>query len=83
MFKDRRAHDAGERDGERRIPVLLIGAGDSAELFIRAINRAKQSAWHAVGLIDEKGGRVGRNIHGVQVLGGIDEIPAIADHLGR
>ena len=43
LFKDRRAHDAGERDGERRIPVLLIGAGDSAELFIRAINRPKQS----------------------------------------
>lgn len=82
LFKDRRAHDAGERDGERRIPVLLIGAGDSAELFIRAINRAKQSAWHAVGLIDEKGGRVGRNIHGVQVLGGIDDIPAIAERLG-
>ena len=83
LFKDRRAHDAGERDGERRIPVLLVGAGDSAELFIRAINRAKQSAWHAVGLIDEKGGRVGRNIHGVQVLGGIDDIPAIAERMGR
>ena len=83
LFKDRRAHDAGVRDGERRIPVLLIGAGDSAELFIRAINRAKQSAWHAVGLIDEKGGRVGRNIHGVHVLGGIDDIPAIVNRMGR
>ena len=83
LFKDRRAHDAGERDGERRIPVLLIGAGDSAELFIRAINRAKQSAWHAVGLIDEKGGRVGRNIHGVRVLGRIDDIPAISERMGR
>jgi FlaA1/EpsC-like NDP-sugar epimerase len=81
LFKDRRAHDAGERDGERRIPVLLIGAGDSAELFIRAINRAKQSAWHAVGLIDEKGGRVGRNIHGVHVLGGIDDIPVIIERM--
>ena len=28
LFKDRRAHDAGKRDGERRTPVLLIGAGD-------------------------------------------------------
>ena len=82
LFKDRRAHDAAERDGERRIPVLLIGAGDSAELFIRAINRAKLSAWHAIGLIDEKGGRVGRNIHGVHVLGGIDDIPAIVERMG-
>tara|TARA_B100000700_G_scaffold329963_2_gene453894 strand:- start:3657 stop:5504 length:1848 start_codon:yes stop_codon:yes gene_type:complete len=83
LFKDRRAHDAAERDIERRIPVLLIGAGDAAELFIRAINRARQSAWHAVGLIDEKGGRVGRNIHGVHVLGKVDDIPSIVDRLGR
>ncbi|CAN0570948.1 unnamed protein product, partial [Laminaria digitata] len=40
-------------------------------------NRARQSAWHAVGLDDEKGSRIGRNIHGVQVLGDIDDIPAI------
>ena len=83
LFKDRRANDATDRDGERRIPVLLIGAGDSAELFIRAINRARQSAWHAVGLVDEKGRRIGRNIHGVQVLGGIDDIPAIVSKMDR
>ncbi len=86
LFKDRRANEAAERDSERRIPVLLIGAGDSAELFIRAINRARQSAWHAVGLIDEKGRRVGHNIHGVQVLGDISDIASIMsqmDHEGR
>ena len=27
-----------------------------ADLFIRAMNRGKQSAWLAAGLIDEKGG---------------------------
>ena len=86
LFKDRRANEAAESDSERRIPVLLIGAGDSAELFIRAINRARQSAWHAVGLIDEKGRRVGHNIHGVQVLGDIGDIASIMsqmDHEGR
>lgn len=83
LFKDRRANDAAERDGERRIPVLLIGAGDSAELFIRAINRARQSAWHAVGLIDEKGRRVGHNIHGVQVLGDIGDIASIVSRMDR
>lgn len=81
LLKDRRANDSADRDGERRIPVLLVGAGDSAELFIRAINRARQSVWHAVGLVDEKGSRVGRDIHGVRVLGGIDDIPAIVNRL--
>ena len=83
LFKDRRAHDMGKRDGERRIPVLLIGAGDSADLFIRAMNRGKQSAWLAAGLIDEKGGRIGRNIHGVKILGKIDDIPAIVERMDR
>ena len=83
LLKDRRAHDAGKRNGERRIPVLLIGAGDPAELFIRAMNRAKQSAWHVAGLVDEKGSRIGRNIHGVQILGKIDDIPAIIKRMGR
>lgn len=83
LFKDRRANDAADRDGERRIPVLLIGAGDSAELFIRAINRARQSAWQAVGLIDEKGRRVGHNIHGIQVLGDIGDIASIVSRMDR
>lgn len=81
LFKDRRANDAVARDAERRIPVLLVGAGDAAELFIRAINRARQSAYHAVGIVDEKGRRVGRDIHGVPVLGDIDEIPEIIERL--
>ena len=83
LLKDRRTQHAAKRDGERRIPVLLIGAGDSAELFIRAMNRGKQSAWHAAGLVDEKGARIGRNIHGVQVLGKIDDIPAIIEKMDR
>ena len=83
LFKDRRANDSAEREGEHRIPVLLIGAGDSAELFIRAINRARKSAWHAVGLVDEKDSRVGRDIHGVPVLGTVKDIPAIVERMGR
>ncbi len=81
LFKDRRANMAIERNGQRRIPVLLVGAGDAAELFVRAVNRARQSAFHAVGIVDEKGKRIGRNIHGVHVLGTIDDIPAIVDRL--
>jgi FlaA1/EpsC-like NDP-sugar epimerase len=83
MFKDRRASDALDRDGARRIPVLLVGAGDAAEIFVRAINRTRQSAYQAVGMVDEKGSRVGRNIHGIEVLGTVDDIPEIVERLGR
>jgi FlaA1/EpsC-like NDP-sugar epimerase len=83
MFKDRRDSDAKDRDGARRIPVLLVGAGDAAEIFVRAINRTRQSAYQAVGMVDEKGSRVGRSIHGIQVLGTVDDIPEIVERLGR
>ena len=67
--------------GARRVPVLLVGAGDAAELFIRAVNLAPGSNYRVVGIVDEKGTRVGRNIHGVGVLGGLDDIPRVIDRL--
>jgi FlaA1/EpsC-like NDP-sugar epimerase len=83
QFKDRRiGRDHGD-GARRRVPVLLVGAGDSAELFIRGLNRNAEAAYQVVGLVDEKGGRVGRNIHGVHVLGDIEQIPAVVERLGR
>ena len=83
LIKDRRVRNSLDRDQEKRIPVLLVGAGNSAELFIRAINRGRDSAWYAVGLVDDKGSRVGRNIHGINVLGKIGEIPEIVARLAK
>ena len=81
MFKDRRAERSAET--HRRVPVLLVGAGDGAEQFIRAINHNRDSAYQAVGLVDEKGSRVGRNIHGVHVLGNLDAVPVVMERLAR
>ena len=83
LFKDRRTGRVRERGVGRRVPVLLVGAGDAAELFIRGINRNRASAYEAVGLVDEKGTRVGRNIHGVHVLGDVASIPAVMERLRR
>lgn len=83
IFKDRRVDSALERGTARRVPVLLVGAGDAADLFIRAINHSTSSAYEAVGLVDEKGTRIGRNIHGVRVLGDLTGIPVILERLRR
>jgi len=83
LFKDRRAERSIARESTPRVPVLLVGAGDAAELFIRATNRNAVSAYQAVGLVDEKGSRIGRNIHGVHVLGDLASIPFIVERLGR
>jgi len=72
-----------ERDGHRRVPVLLVGAGDEAELFIRAMDHPRTANYRVVGILDEKGRRVGRDIHGVNVLGGIDGLEAAVEGLAR
>lgn len=80
MFKDHRQATKVARDA--RIPVLLVGAGDEAELFIRA-TRAPDAEYRAVGVISERGARVGRHIHGIDVLGSFDELSAVVNALAR
>jgi len=71
IFKDQRLEHVLRRSDHRRVPVLLIGADDAAELFIRQQNRDQNAPYRVIGAIDEKGGRVGRTIHGVPVMGNL------------
>ncbi|MBT3172892.1 MAG: polysaccharide biosynthesis protein, partial [Rhodospirillaceae bacterium] len=54
---------------EHRIPVLLLGAGDDAELFMRASLSGSAANYRVVGLIDDEEGKIGSHIHGVRVYG--------------
>ncbi len=83
LFRDRRIDWTLEKRDEPRVPVLLIGAGDGAEAFIRAMSRRHNAAYRVVGVIDEKGSRVGRNIHNVPVLGSLHELESVIDQLKR
>jgi O-antigen biosynthesis protein WbqV len=80
MFKDRRIELKFEREDRQRVPVLLVGAGDAAELFLRDVARG-ESNYRVLGMIATTSSRVGRNIHGVDILGLIDEIPAVVERL--
>jgi FlaA1/EpsC-like NDP-sugar epimerase len=83
FFKDRQTGRPVGAEGGRRVPVMLIGAGDATEMFIRALARNPRAAYEVVGIIGEKPGRVGRNIHGVHVLGTIESLHQIVDRLER
>jgi len=83
VFKDRRLGTLLARDGSRRIPVLLLGAGDGAELFIRGVDRAPNANYAAVGIVSDSSGRVGRHIHGVPVLGVLDDLDAVVSKLSK
>ena len=81
LFKDRRFDFAIEPASKGGIPVLLVGAGDGAETFIRDIARQRGSAYRIAGVLDEKGHRVGRYIHNVSVLGTPENLPAVLRRL--
>ncbi len=79
IVKDRRVELAFDSSG--RVPVLLAGAGDGAELFLRALARSGTASYRAVGIVAERADRVGQRIHGVEVLGTFDQLQAVATSL--
>ena len=81
LSRERRLSVLWERSGAGRVNVLLVGAGDEADIFMRATSANPQSAYHVVGIIGENAKRVGRSIHGVDVVGTVDELPAIVAKL--
>ena len=83
LLKDRRLDLTLAKAGHRRVPVLLVGAGDGAEMFIRAMQYEPQAHYQVVGIVDEKGTRVGRDIHGVPVLGGPDALAEIVERCAK
>ena len=82
ILSDRWATPGAGGDGARAIPVLLVGDGDGAELFLRASRRG-EAQYRPVGILSMTPARVGRGIHGVDVLGTVDAIEAVVAGLKR
>jgi O-antigen biosynthesis protein WbqV len=69
---------------DRRIPVLLVGAGDAAELFIRELSRTAADAdYRVVGALDDQPRLLRAEIHGVRVFGGVAEVVKVVEKLRR
>lgn len=77
VIKDRRS----ERRGGNRMPVLLVGADDQAELFIRHCTRHSDAPYRVVGILGRDRNRVGRKIHGVEVYGTVADAAQVLDRL--
>ncbi|HLO74955.1 MAG TPA: nucleoside-diphosphate sugar epimerase/dehydratase [Magnetospirillum sp.] len=55
------------------VPVLLVGADDQADMFIRHCAQAPDAGYHVVAIIGRDASRVGRKIHGVEVICAVAE----------
>jgi O-antigen biosynthesis protein WbqV len=83
VLKDRGFEHLLERGDTSRVPVLLVGASDAAEVFIREMSRDPHAPYEVLGLIDDKGTRVGRQMRGVRVLGDLNALDEVIDSAAR
>jgi FlaA1/EpsC-like NDP-sugar epimerase len=81
VYKDRNLDHILERTSHVPIPVLLIGAREDSDLFIRTTQRDPARIYRVVGLISDTAMRVGRDMGGVPVLGTLDDIAAVVKNL--
>ena len=77
VIKDKRFDLGSGVESTSQIPVLLIGAGDGAALFIRALRETDHRGYRVVGIIAEHSRRIGREIHGIKVIGALDEVDSL------
>jgi FlaA1/EpsC-like NDP-sugar epimerase len=67
------------RGGEEGLPVIVMGAGDAAVGLVKELSRSHD--WRVVGLLDDDGSKRGRLLHGVRVLGPLDDLPKFSQRL--
>ncbi len=83
MIKDQRLGLDFTLAAPHKVPVLLIGANDAGELFIRESRRNANAPYRVVGLVDDDPARRGQQVHGVRIYGGSDVIARIVNKLER
>ncbi len=73
------------REGSRPVSpagltrVLIVGAGDTGEGVLRELYRLPVEKYHVVAFVDDNPRKRGIRIHGVPVLGGVDDLAEIAE----
>jgi len=58
---------------------LIVGAGNAGEALLREIHRMPIAQYEVVGFIDDAPVKKGINIHGIPVLGTVEQLPKICE----
>ncbi len=59
--------------------VLICGAGDAGEMVLRWIQMNPKLGYRPIGFLDDDPFKKGRRIHGVDVLGAVEDLEALLD----
>jgi FlaA1/EpsC-like NDP-sugar epimerase len=57
----------------QREPVFVVGADEAAVSLIKELSRSSQ--WRVVGVFDDDAAKLGRQLHGINILGSINDLP--------
>ncbi|MHC5181307.1 MAG: polysaccharide biosynthesis protein [Planctomycetota bacterium] len=58
---------------------LIIGAGNAGEALLREMLRRRDANYDVVGFIDDDPNKQGMSIHGITVLGNVEQLPEICE----
>lgn len=68
---------------DTRIPVLLIGANENTEHFLRETERNPRALYRAVGILENSPRFNGQVMHGVQIYANFANLPYVLEKLSR
>jgi FlaA1/EpsC-like NDP-sugar epimerase len=67
------------KSGQVGTPVIVLGAGDAAVGLVKELLRSQD--WRVVALLDDDAHKRNRVLHGVRVLGELNDLPRVAQRL--
>jgi FlaA1/EpsC-like NDP-sugar epimerase len=59
--------------------VLIVGAGEAGEMLVRDLKRKHREQYTPVAFVDDHARRQGRDIHGIPVLGTVEDIVRLSE----
>ena len=65
-------------EGGRLKRFLIVGAGNTGEALLREIHRMPVAQYEVIGFVDDDPRKQGINIHGIPVLGTVEQLPKIS-----
>ncbi len=74
-----RLHFEGTAEAGRLKRFLIVGAGNAGESLLREIHRMSVAQYDVVGFIDDDPVKQGTQIHGMSVLGTVEQLPKICE----